>query len=201
MSYLEQAKDDAKEMANYFIDEIAEQFIEDGKVSDDIDDSYHHETHIDKSYDLQESAEILDDLSNYEEEDEGLWEGQKPKEAIATQAAYTYGNAVIDCYQKLIENINDDTELCNLYDELYEIEDVVDAEIEEQKEEHDAEEEKSKEEHDLNEFEREKFPENRIPYTLKQFEPLFDREDETNRRKEEKEKEIEEMIEKIIGEF
>lgn len=45
-------------------------------------------------YGLKDAAEILDQLSDHEETDEGLWESLPPREAIASQAYFTYQNAV-----------------------------------------------------------------------------------------------------------
>lgn len=111
--YFESAKDDAKEAVANFQNEIVEQLIDKGEASDDLvngysgGDRYHHETHVDRSYSLLEAAHLLDQLSEWEEGDTGLWEGQLPREAISTQAAYTYGNAVYGMFKDLIETVND----------------------------------------------------------------------------------------------
>jgi len=113
-NYLKEAEDDAKNMVEEFIGEIVEKLIEDGEASNDINndythgDSYHHETHVDRSYSLLEAAELLDQLDQFEETDSGLWEGQEPRRAIETQAAFTYGNAVYSEWNDLIKRINDD---------------------------------------------------------------------------------------------
>jgi hypothetical protein len=112
-NYLLEAETDAKEMVVNFIDEIVEKLIDEGEASRDLNndyaggDSYHHESHVDKSYSLLEAAELLDQLGEFEEDDDGLWEGQKPRDAISAQAAYTYGNAVYSEWQELIEKINE----------------------------------------------------------------------------------------------
>lgn len=111
--YRKSAQDDAYNMAEYFAEQIAEQIAESGKASDDINndyphgDSYHHENNVDHYYDLQEAAELLDQLSDYEETDSGLWEGQEPRKAIATQAAFTYGQAVWEMWSDVIKEINE----------------------------------------------------------------------------------------------
>lgn len=111
--YDDSAKSDAEDMARNFRDEIAA-FLRDGNdVSDDYNndypdgDAYHHENHVDKEYDLSEAAELLSELSDYEETDSGLWDGLPPARAIACQAAYTYGNAVTHHWRQIIEAIND----------------------------------------------------------------------------------------------
>lgn len=113
MSYYDDAKSDAKEAAEYFMDEIVER-LEGGDTAEDNllqynrGDSYHHENHVDKSYDLKEAAEVLDVLDEYEETDSGLWEGLNPRDAISAQAAYTYGGAVLSLFDDLIDQINED---------------------------------------------------------------------------------------------
>jgi len=113
-TYRQQADDDAKDMVEHFTDQIVEKLIEEGEASDDLNndysggDSYHHETHVDRSYSLLEAATLLDELDDFEETDSGLWEGQSPRDAIATQAAFTYGHAVYSMWNDYIEKINDD---------------------------------------------------------------------------------------------
>jgi len=113
-SYSTDATDDAKETVREYLDAIVDQIVDSGEASDDLlndygnGDRWHHESHVDKSYDLQEAAQLLSELSDHEETDSGLWEGQAPREAIATQAAFTYGNAVYSEWRDLIERINDE---------------------------------------------------------------------------------------------
>lgn len=112
-NYRKEASDDAANMADNFLDEIVEQIQDKGRASDDINndydggDSYHHETHIDKSYHLIEAAHLLDQLSDFEETDSGLWESLDPREAVSAMAAYTYGNAVYSYWTDLIKEINE----------------------------------------------------------------------------------------------
>jgi hypothetical protein len=87
--------------------------FEDGKASDDLlndygsGDSYHHESHVDKPYNFEEAAQLIGELSDYEETDTGLWQGMGMKEAVCACAAYTYGAAVYAMWRELIEDIND----------------------------------------------------------------------------------------------
>lgn len=103
---------DALETVEHFADDIASQ-ARDGEVSNDLfndypnGDGWHHESHVDRDYDLSESAAVLEQLSEDEETDWGLWAGQEPRKAIGCQAAYTYGNAVMRRWLSLIESIND----------------------------------------------------------------------------------------------
>lgn len=111
------AKDDAKETAKHFLNEIVDSLVETGEASNDLyndypdGDSYHHESHLDRDYNLLEAAQLLDDLSDWEEDDSGLWQGLEPRRAVAAQAAYTYGNCVCALWYDLIKKINDDDEL------------------------------------------------------------------------------------------
>ena len=123
-SYRDEARNDAKETISNFEEEILEQLHDKGEASDDLlndycnGDAWHHENHVDKSYRLTEAAELLDELSDCEETDSGLWEGLAPRDAISAQAAYTYGNAVYSEFQDLIREINSDAEcIIEDYDE------------------------------------------------------------------------------------
>jgi len=112
-NYHKEAESDAAEMVKYFESEIIEQLLEKGEASDDYNndydggDGYHHSSHVDKSYTLLEAANLLDQLDQYEETDSGLWEGQLPRDAISTQAAFTYGNAVGSMWSDFIKKINE----------------------------------------------------------------------------------------------
>ncbi len=111
-NYLEEAQSDARAMLDNFMDEIIEQ-AQNGEISTDFNndfhdgDSYHHENHVDKDYNLTTAADLLDQLSDHEETDSGLWQGLEPRQAIVTQAAYTYGNAVAYYWQQEIEKLNE----------------------------------------------------------------------------------------------
>jgi hypothetical protein len=110
--YRAEAQNDARATAENFFDEIVEQLLDKGEASDDLNndypngDAYHHERHVDRSYSLQEAAALLDELDQYEETDSGRREGQGPREAISTQAAFTYGAAVWSMWSDLITEIN-----------------------------------------------------------------------------------------------
>lgn len=108
----DKAQQDARDALDNFADEIAEQ-AKAGKVSDDMlndysgGDAYHHESHVDESYDLKEAAEVLDQLDEWEESDSGLWQGLDMKEALSACAAYTYGNCVYDKWRDYIKTLNE----------------------------------------------------------------------------------------------
>ncbi len=127
--YRAEAQSDASDTALNFIDEIVEALCENREASDDLlndypnGDSYHHENHTDRSYDLSDAAEVLDQLSEYEETDTGLWDGLAPRDAIGAQAAYTYGNAVCALWCNLIKEINKSCAIDELLDELDAVDD------------------------------------------------------------------------------
>lgn len=111
-NYYLKAQSDAWDTVQEFADTITEQVQRGEEVSSDLyndypdGDGYHHSTHVDKWYNLTQAAEVLDQLSEHTEEDSGLWQGQEPREAIGTQAAFTYGNAVMAEWQSLVEELN-----------------------------------------------------------------------------------------------
>lgn len=121
--YRAEADSDARDTAREFLDTIVDALCDDGEASDDLlndypgGDSYHHESHVDKSYSLMEAASLLDQLSDDEETDDGLWEGLPPREAVLAQAAYTYGNAVYSMFQDIIKSINGDSDIETLIEE------------------------------------------------------------------------------------
>ena len=122
-NYAAEAESDAKAMVAHFIDEIVDKLLNDGEASDDYDndyedgDSYHHETHVDRGYNLTEATDLLDWLSQHEETDSGLWDGLDPRDAICTQAAYTYGNAVTAYWFDFIQKINRDSTIFELLEQ------------------------------------------------------------------------------------
>jgi len=112
-TYYQLAEEDAKMLVtDYFMNEIIEQLMENGEASDDYNNDYRngdgifHEAIVDRDYSSNEAIELLNDLREYEETDSGLWEGESWDRALATIAAFTYGNAVYDEWTKLIEEIN-----------------------------------------------------------------------------------------------
>lgn len=114
-NWLKEALDDAIETIDYFEDTVVEQLSEKGEASEDLyndypnGDQYHHESHTDKSYSLIDAAHLLDQLSDHEETDSGLWEGiEDPERALEVKAAFTYGNAVMSEFQDLIKELNEE---------------------------------------------------------------------------------------------
>lgn len=96
-----------------FIPEIVDYFINEGEVPNDINNDYangdgiFHETITDTEYDTDEAMELLQELSAFEEDDSGLWEGKDWDDILRIKAAYTFGNAVHDEFETLIASINE----------------------------------------------------------------------------------------------
>lgn len=179
MSWLADAKSEAKETAHNFLEEIIEGYISSGEASDDLNndysDSYHHENHVDRSYKLTEAAELLDELSEYEETDAGLWQGSAPRDAICVQAAFTYGNAVYSLWSDIIKEINDDDDLAQLLTDYEAVDATIAEEIEEARQDFDGEDEA--------------------------FEPPFDEDEEAERRTSKLRLSIQNRITEIINDF
>lgn len=124
MSYSEHAKEMAGDTISHYEDEIIDFLVEETEAATDIQDfpngdSYHHETHVDRDYNLEEAAELVEELSDHAETDAGLWEGKEPSEVLSAQAAWTFGNAVAAEFQFLMEEINSEyaSEVDDLFDE------------------------------------------------------------------------------------
>ena len=122
------ATDDAKDTALHFLNYITQQLIEGDDASADLfndycdGDSYFHESHIDREFHLKTAAEILETYAEFEETDSGLWEGLDPKTAISVQAAYTYGNAIMSEWQRIIHHINESDQRVILADMIQDYE-------------------------------------------------------------------------------
>jgi hypothetical protein len=108
---LEAIQDDyyglVNEYADMFISDYKERYIEYGKAGDDlyehIDEHVH--TYLDDSFiyvGLLEAATIIEE-STYEETDSGLWEAQKPEDAIVTKAFFTMR---YDLMEEVKERVN-----------------------------------------------------------------------------------------------
>ncbi len=117
-SWSEKAEDDAKDfILDNLLEELVDQLADDGEIGEDIrndfanGDQLFHEIITDQSYDLQEAADLLNELSRDAEEDSGLWEGQEPEQAIGTQAAYTYSNVVYREATAILEEIKDNIDM------------------------------------------------------------------------------------------
>jgi hypothetical protein len=114
--YHAEVASDAWNAIENYVSDMVDHWRSSGEISDDLlndyadGDSYHHENHVDNDYSLTEAATLLDQLSDHEETDSGLWHGLEPRRAIAAQAAYTYGNAVMSEWIDIIGSINDELE-------------------------------------------------------------------------------------------
>lgn len=109
-NYLQDGTNDAIETIRHFEDEIIVLMVDEGSAPTDMGDlseTWNHEQHTDRAYDLTEGAKVCDQLSSYLCDDSGLWEGQEPKDAIGTQAAFTYGYYVLAEFTRLMQEINE----------------------------------------------------------------------------------------------
>lgn len=90
--YYNYVGEEAKSFVEEHLDEAIKEILDgDTDMNQFIDDYRLHEW-VDNDFiyhNLTDSAHILDQ-SNNEETDSGLWEGQEPREAIQTQAFFTY---------------------------------------------------------------------------------------------------------------
>lgn len=109
-NYYASAREDAEEMAREFLPQLVAHWEESGEVvtdwANDLPgaDEYHHENNVgNKEYGLAEAEKLLGDLDEWEETDDGLWEGLAPRQAISAQAAYTYGNAVGGMFRNVLK--------------------------------------------------------------------------------------------------
>ena len=112
MRYLQDALDDAKDFFQNFETEVIDQLIEKGEVSGDYfgdyegGDSYFHENYVDKWYSRREAVDLLEELSQFEETDSGIWEGLDLDRQLSAMAAYTYGNAVSCFIREFAEKLS-----------------------------------------------------------------------------------------------
>jgi len=104
---------DAKEILSNYIEEIAEMLIDNGEASTDLYNDYPSmDERVSESDDYNrnptDAIEVIEDLSEFEEEDSGLWEGSTSySDILSTIAHYTYTNALYHEIESMIENTND----------------------------------------------------------------------------------------------
>ncbi len=111
--WTQDAKDDARELlADEFSEEIVATLADRGEASSDLYNDYingdgiFHERITDRDYSPKDAVDLLEELSAYEETDEGLWDGLPWDRVLAAKAAYTYTNAVMEECIRLISEIN-----------------------------------------------------------------------------------------------
>jgi hypothetical protein len=127
LEYVNIAREAAADAVQNFDHAVVEQILEKGEASNDLHndyddgDSYHSETHQDTGYNLRQAAQLLEELSEFEETDAGLWGDANPRRAIDMMAGYTFGNAVLSYFRELIELINTDDDVQGLYLEYQEL--------------------------------------------------------------------------------
>jgi len=124
-------KADAQDIISNYIEEIAEMLIDNGEASTDLYNDYNYmDLRISESDDYwrrpEEAIETIDELSEFEEEDSGLWEGCSDyREILNAIAHYTYTNALYHKIESMIKSIND---IIN-NDTITEIEDQITKEL------------------------------------------------------------------------
>ena len=122
---------DAQDIISNYIEEIAEMLIDDGEASTDLYNDYNNmDANISESdsygHNPSDAIEIIDELSEFEEEDGGLWEGCRDyREILSAIAHYTYTNALYHEIESMIESINDTIDS----DTITEIEDQITKEL------------------------------------------------------------------------
>jgi len=124
-------KADAQDIISDYIEEIAKMLIDDGEASTDLYNDYSDmDSRISESDDYwrrpEEAIETIDELSEFEEEDSGLWEGCRDyREILSAIAHYTYTNALYAEIESMIKSINDTLDS----DAITEIEDQITKEL------------------------------------------------------------------------
>lgn len=112
--YRDQARKEAQKIAgNYLFQEILAEILEKKNTTDKIFISdYPSGEQVDPggdtNYSLIESANLLEDLSEFEETDSAYWEGEPILNAFKTVAALTYRNAVRHFFNEIIDRLNDE---------------------------------------------------------------------------------------------
>lgn len=113
MNYQKDVRKDAIDFIVDHEDEIKEAIKEgsdfDANDISCLDEDFHCDI-IDRAYSPADAGYILENCEN-EEDDRGLWDGQDPKQAISTMAAFSYGNDVWfeakEIYEKIKEKYDD----------------------------------------------------------------------------------------------
>lgn len=124
-------KEDAQDIISDYIEEIAKMLIDDGKASTYLYNEYSDmDSRISESDDYwrspEEAIETIEELSEFEEEDSGLWDGYTNyRDILNIIAHYTYTNAIYHEIKSMIESINDTIDS----DTITEIEDQITKEI------------------------------------------------------------------------
>lgn len=124
-------KADAQDIISNYIEEIAKMLIDDGEASTDLYNDYNYmDSRISESDDYwrnpEEAIETIDELSEFEEDDGGLWDRSSDyRDILNAIAHYTYINALYHEIESMIESINDTIDS----DIITEIEDQITKEL------------------------------------------------------------------------
>jgi hypothetical protein len=112
MNYEIKAKNDAKDfIKEHLIEQIMENFVRSSetptvlyKYKYDDESTYRYS---DEDYSPLEAVNLLDQLSDYEETDRGLFEDKDWRDMLSGIAAFTYKNAVMSFIDDLLIEINE----------------------------------------------------------------------------------------------
>lgn len=113
MDYYTEIRKEAVDFIEEVMDDVrsALENEEDYLIDGSVDDRF-WECVIDRSYSLTDAAYVVENSNNVEE-DSGLWEGKEPRDAIETQAAFTFGNDVREDVEEIY------SEMKSEYDDKY----------------------------------------------------------------------------------
>jgi hypothetical protein len=110
MDYSKDITQEAKDFIEQHEDDIKEAIKNDAEWDyndmEFLDSSWHSDI-VDRSYSLEDAAYIVENSDNTES-DSGLWEGQEPRDALVTQAAYSYANDVWFECQRIYDEMKSD---------------------------------------------------------------------------------------------
>lgn len=112
MNYEIKAKNDAKDfIKEHLIEQIIENFIRSSETPTVLYKyKYNDEStykYSDEYYSPLEAVTLLDQLSDYEETDRGLFEDKDWRDMLSSIAAFTYKNAVMSFINDLLIEINE----------------------------------------------------------------------------------------------
>lgn len=122
MSYSDEAKENAIDAIKDVKDEIVEALIEKDEAPNSILDYSDGETTesywMDNWYEPSEAVDLIEELDEHEETDEGLWEGCDWRRMLSAKAALTMRNANLSEFSSLMIALNDDIDVDELREEV-----------------------------------------------------------------------------------
>lgn len=107
----------AKQAIAEFLDDLVEDVVErSGERPPEStrlrywNDRYYSERLADRPWTVREAIDVVEEFPESVEDDNALWEGQDPSDALRIQAAYTFANAVESEFDGLMVRLNDEIE-------------------------------------------------------------------------------------------